>query len=120
MVSLVPEDYITVISIITPVTELSIAPDLNTTLVPNHARPALAKRGLGLDNFTPLTEDEIVDQFDLADCLRSQCNYMAAKELYRRALVRRQAAKGERHSDTITATLLMTEMQMLQNNTTDC
>jgi glycogen synthase kinase 3 beta len=45
-------------------TELSIAPHLNSKLVPAHIRPVLASRGLDLDNFTPLTKDEMMARLD--------------------------------------------------------
>jgi len=44
--------------------ELSIAPQLNSKLVPPHARAALAARGLDIDNFTPLTKDEMMARLD--------------------------------------------------------
>jgi len=44
--------------------ELSIAPHLNSKLVPPHARAALAARGLDIDNFTPLTKDEMMARLD--------------------------------------------------------
>jgi len=44
--------------------ELSIAPHLNSKLVPAHTRPLLASRGLDLDNFTPLTKDEMMARLD--------------------------------------------------------
>jgi glycogen synthase kinase 3 beta len=46
------------------VTELSIAPHLNSKLVPAHARSILASRGLDIDNFTPLTKDEMMARLD--------------------------------------------------------
>lgn len=39
--------------------ELSIAPELNSRLVPPHARPQLAARGIDLDRFVPLRPDQI-------------------------------------------------------------
>lgn len=47
-----------------PQIELSIAPHLNSKLVPPHARAALAARGLDIDNFTPLTKDEMMARLD--------------------------------------------------------
>ena len=44
--------------------ELSIAPAMNARLVPPHARPALEARGLDIDNFTPLTKDEMIARLD--------------------------------------------------------
>lgn len=44
--------------------ELSIAPALNNRLVPPHARPALEARGLDIDNFTPLTKEEMMAHLD--------------------------------------------------------
>jgi glycogen synthase kinase 3 beta len=47
-----------------PKIELSIAPHLNSKLVPPHARAALVARGLDIDNFTPLTKDEMMARLD--------------------------------------------------------
>ncbi|EXJ80365.1 CMGC/GSK protein kinase [Capronia coronata CBS 617.96] len=44
--------------------ELSIAPHLNSKLVPPHARPLLAAKGLDLDNFTPLSKEEMMARLD--------------------------------------------------------
>jgi len=44
--------------------ELSIAPHLNSKLVPPHARPLLASRGIDLDNFTPLSKEEMMARLD--------------------------------------------------------
>lgn len=44
--------------------ELSIAPSLNNLLVPPHARPALLERKLDIDNFTPLTKEEMMAHLD--------------------------------------------------------
>ena len=44
--------------------ELSIAPDLNSRLIPPHARAALAKQGLDIDNFTPMTKEEMSVRLD--------------------------------------------------------
>jgi glycogen synthase kinase 3 beta len=44
--------------------ELSIAPELNSKLVPFHARPALAARGLDIDAFNPMTKEEMMAQLD--------------------------------------------------------
>jgi glycogen synthase kinase 3 beta len=45
-------------------TELSIAPELNSALVPPHARAALQAKGLDIDNFTPLTKDQMMARLD--------------------------------------------------------
>ncbi|KAK9488920.1 kinase-like domain-containing protein [Lipomyces starkeyi] len=39
--------------------ELSIAPELNDKLVPRHARQALLEKGIDLNNFTPLTPEQM-------------------------------------------------------------
>lgn len=39
--------------------ELSIAPELNSVLVPPHARPALAAIGIDFDRFVPLRPDQL-------------------------------------------------------------
>ncbi|KAK6541778.1 regulator of ime2 [Orbilia ellipsospora] len=44
--------------------ELSIAPELNSRLVPPHARATLAAKGLDIDNFTPLSRDEMIARLD--------------------------------------------------------
>jgi len=44
--------------------ELSIAPQLNHRLVPQHMRASLAARGLDIDNFTPMTKDEMMARLD--------------------------------------------------------
>lgn len=44
--------------------ELSIAPHLNSQLVPAHVRPTLASQGLDIDNFTPLTKQEMMAKLD--------------------------------------------------------
>ena len=44
--------------------ELSIAPSLNNRLVPPHVRPALAARGIDLDNFKPLSKDQMMARLD--------------------------------------------------------
>lgn len=45
-------------------TELSIAPDLNSQLVPSHQRSVLAASGLDIDNFTPMTKQEMMAKLD--------------------------------------------------------
>lgn len=44
--------------------ELSISPSLNDRLVPPHARPALIAQGIDIDNFTPLTKEEMMAHLD--------------------------------------------------------
>ena len=44
--------------------ELSIAPHLNSKLVPQHIRPGLAAKGLDLDNFSPMSKDEMMARLD--------------------------------------------------------
>lgn len=44
--------------------ELSIAPEMNTRLVPVHARKALAAQGLDLEAFVPLSKDEMIARLD--------------------------------------------------------
>lgn len=44
--------------------ELSIATHLNDKLVPPHARAALKAQGLDIDNFTPMTKDEMIARLD--------------------------------------------------------
>ena len=44
--------------------ELSIAPNLNEQLVPAHMKSVLASQGLDIDNFTPLTKQEMIAKLD--------------------------------------------------------
>ena len=44
--------------------ELSIAPHLNQQLVPQHIRPQLAAKGLDIENFQPLTKDQMIARLD--------------------------------------------------------
>jgi glycogen synthase kinase 3 beta len=44
--------------------ELSIAPQLNHQLVPQHGRAGLASRGLDIDNFTPMAKEEMMARLD--------------------------------------------------------
>jgi glycogen synthase kinase 3 beta len=44
--------------------ELSIAPHLNSKLVPQHVKASLASRGLDIDNFTPMSKDEMMARLD--------------------------------------------------------
>jgi hypothetical protein len=44
--------------------ELSIAPHLNHQLVPPHYRPILAAQGLDIDNFKPMTKQEMMARLD--------------------------------------------------------
>lgn len=50
--------------ILTKNTELSIRPDLNAKLVPAHIKPIIAARGLDIENFTPMTKDEMMARLD--------------------------------------------------------
>lgn len=49
---------------LTGVPELSIAPQLNDRLVPPHARPALEAQGLDINNFKPLSKEEMMAHLD--------------------------------------------------------
>ncbi|KZZ86908.1 Serine/threonine-protein kinase domain protein [Ascosphaera apis ARSEF 7405] len=44
--------------------ELSISPELNKKLVPPHARAALEAQNINLDDFTPMTKEEMMAQLD--------------------------------------------------------
>ncbi|KAL8943957.1 MAG: hypothetical protein Q9216_000770 [Gyalolechia sp. 2 TL-2023] len=44
--------------------ELSISPEKNHILVPAHARQELRLKGIDLDNFTPMTKDEMMARLD--------------------------------------------------------
>ena len=50
--------------ILTIIEELSIAPHLNHQLVPGHIKPTLAANGLDIDNFQPLTKDQMIARLD--------------------------------------------------------
>ncbi|MCJ1285213.1 regulator of ime2 [Xylographa opegraphella] len=44
--------------------ELSIAPEMNDRLVPPHARKALKSKGIDLDDFSPMSKDEMMARLD--------------------------------------------------------
>jgi len=44
--------------------ELSIAPQLNSRLVPQHVRAKLASQGLDIDNFEPLAKEKMMARLD--------------------------------------------------------
>ena len=44
--------------------ELSIAPHLNHQLVPPHMVQVLASQGLDINNFTPMTKQEMMAKLD--------------------------------------------------------
>ena len=44
--------------------ELSIEPRLNAKLIPDHHRKALLSKGLDIDNFQPLSKDEMIARLD--------------------------------------------------------
>ncbi|KAF8457993.1 kinase-like domain-containing protein [Terfezia claveryi] len=44
--------------------ELSVAPQLNDRLVPPHARAALTARGIDVNNFVPMTKEEMIAKLD--------------------------------------------------------
>lgn len=44
--------------------ELSIALELNNQIVPPHARPALEAQGLDINNFKPLSKEEMMAHLD--------------------------------------------------------
>ena len=43
-----------------PFTELSISPEQNARLVPPHARKELLSRGIDIDNFIPMSQEEMM------------------------------------------------------------
>ena len=51
-------------ALLTPSVELSIAPHLNHQLVPSHLKQALASKGLDIDNFHPLSKDQMIARLD--------------------------------------------------------
>ena len=44
--------------------ELSIAPEQNARLVPPHARKELLSRGIDLENFTPMSQEDMRAQLE--------------------------------------------------------
>ena len=50
--------------LINPYSELSIAPEQNARLVPPHARKELLSRGIDLDSFTPLSQEDMKAQLE--------------------------------------------------------
>lgn len=44
--------------------ELSIRPDLNEKLVPQHIRPVLAAKGLDITNLQPMTKEQMMARLD--------------------------------------------------------
>ena len=44
--------------------ELSIAPEQNTRLVPPHTRKELLSRGIDLENFTPMSQEDMKAQLE--------------------------------------------------------
>lgn len=44
--------------------ELSVAPQLNDRLIPPHARAAIAAQGIDLNNFVPMTKEEMMAKLD--------------------------------------------------------
>jgi glycogen synthase kinase 3 beta len=43
---------------------MSIAPNLNHKLVPAHMIPVLQSQGLDIDNFTPLSREDMMAKLD--------------------------------------------------------
>ena len=43
-----------------PLPELSISPEQNARLVPPHARKELYSRGIDLENFVPMSQDDMI------------------------------------------------------------
>jgi len=61
---LMPLFFPFILLILLTIPELSIAPQLNEQIVPPHARPALEARGLDINNFKPLSREEMQAQLD--------------------------------------------------------
>lgn len=43
---------------------MSIAPELNAKLVPAHVKDELKSKGLDIDNFQPMTKEEMMAKLD--------------------------------------------------------
>ena len=63
-VSLASDVFAFMDAMLTNFTELSIAPHLNHQLVPAHLKSTLASKGLDIDNFQPLTKDQMIARLD--------------------------------------------------------
>ena len=59
-----PACYFHMAFLINSYSELSIAPEQNARLVPPHARKELLSRGIDLDNFTPLSQEDMKAQLE--------------------------------------------------------
>ena len=59
-----PVCYLHFVFLINSYSELSIAPEQNARLVPPHARKELLSRGIDLDNFTPLSQEDMKAQLE--------------------------------------------------------
>ena len=57
-------NYKILLNLLIVMIELSIAPHLNDKLVPPHVRAGLKEQGLDIDNFTPLSKDEMIARLD--------------------------------------------------------
>lgn len=64
MVMLLQSPLLYVNRILRHTLELSVAPQLNDRLVPPHARAALAARGIDLNNFVPMTKEEMLAKLE--------------------------------------------------------
>ena len=56
--------YVNMVSLVNSYSELSIAPEQNARLVPPHARKELLSRGIDLDSFTPLSQEDMKAQLE--------------------------------------------------------
>ena len=53
-----------IVSLVNSSSELSIAPEQNARLVPPHARKELLSRGIDLENFTPMSQEDMKAQLE--------------------------------------------------------
>ncbi len=56
--------HVNTIILVDPSLELSIAPEQNARLVPPHARKELLSRGIDLENFTPMSQEDMKAQLE--------------------------------------------------------
>lgn len=56
--------HVSVVFLTNPCSELSVAPEQNARLVPPHARKELLSRGIDLETFVPMPQDDMKAQLE--------------------------------------------------------
>ena len=56
--------HVNIIYLADPYSELSIAPEQNARLVPPHARKELLSRGIDLETFAPISQEDMKAQLE--------------------------------------------------------